>query len=111
MQAERVARNNAIFRAANEGIESEAQRLAIPDPIPFICECVEERCTALLRLSLADYEEIRSHPSRFVVVPGHELSEHELVVAAQNGYLVVEKQGLAGALVEEADPRGRGEEG
>jgi hypothetical protein len=72
---------------------------------------VEERCRELLRLSVADYERIRSHPSRFLVAAGHDHSEHELVVAACDGYVVVEKQGRAGALVEEADARRQSEEG
>jgi hypothetical protein len=113
LEAERVARNSAIFRAANEGIEAEARRLGVEGQIPFLCECVQERCTELLWLSLAEYEQLRSHPARFLVAPGHDLaaSEHEVVVAVQDGYVVVEKQGRAGLLVEEADPRRQGEGG
>src|SRR4051794_37329338 len=49
VQAERVARNNATFREANEGIAAKAQQLGLDaELIPFLCECVDERCTQQL---------------------------------------------------------------
>jgi hypothetical protein len=38
-------------------------------------------------------------------VPGHEQSELEVVIERQPTYLVVEKDGLAEVVTDEADPR------
>jgi hypothetical protein len=107
--AERVARNNAIFREANEGIEDKAVDVDAELPrVPFICECADERCTQLVPLGLPDYERVRADPRRFLHVPGHEASGgvHVQVVERHERYVVVEKVGEAGRLVEELDPRG-----
>jgi hypothetical protein len=48
-------------------------------------------------LSIAEYEQVREHPSRFLLVAGHEDPEaaHERIVEAENGYAIVEKVGQA----------------
>jgi hypothetical protein len=58
-----------------------------------------------VELTLCEYEEIRSHPRRFVVVPGHELPDVETVVAARPGYLIVDKRDQGESVAEPADPR------
>jgi hypothetical protein len=101
--AERVARNNDIFRRANEEIHATAGSLGFDAPIPFLCECTNERCTEVVRLAAADYAEIRSHPRRFVVAPGHqtEADGHERVLERRDGYETTEKVGEAGEIAEE----------
>jgi hypothetical protein len=59
----------------------------------------------LIELSVREYEEIRSHPRWFVLVPGHEIPDVETVVSARPGYVIVEKQDLAGEVAEAHDPR------
>lgn len=107
VDAEQVARNDAIFRDANEGIERAARQLGGAERVPFICECVDLSCREVLRLTLSEYEDIRSSPVRFVVAAGHELDETELeqVIARRPGYVVVEKQGEAAPIAAELDPR------
>ena len=106
MDAERVARNDSTFRHANEQIERAAEPLGI-EPVPFLCECAEERCTEIVRLTLAQYEAVRAEPRWFVNAPGHEQSggRHVSVVADCGEYLVVEKVGEAGELAEQLDER------
>jgi len=101
--AERVARNNDIFRRANEEISAAAGNLGFDAPIPFLCECTNERCTEVVRLKAADYAEIRSHPRYFVIAPGHqtEADGHERVVERADGYETAEKVGEAGEIAEE----------
>ena len=43
-------------------------------PVGFRCECARLGCNQLIELTVREYEEVRSHPRRFVVVPGHELA-------------------------------------
>ena len=105
MNAERVAKNDAVFRRANEQIERAAETYDV-EPAPFLCECADERCTEIVRLTLEEYEAVRSHPRRFLHAPGHESSgEHVRVVANRGNYLVVEKVGKAGEIAEELDTR------
>jgi hypothetical protein len=111
LSAERVALNDATFRNANEKIEDKAESLEI-DPVPFLCECADVTCTEVVRLSLGDYEDIRSDPTHFLNVPGHEVAAgpHGRVVAEREGYVIVQKIGLAGEIVTDLDERARAEE-
>lgn len=58
-----------------------------------------------MELTLGEYQEVRSHPNRFAVLPGHVLEVVERVVAAHDGFVVVEKVGPAAAYAAESDPR------
>jgi hypothetical protein len=102
----RGAANEAIIRDVNEGIERGQWPGEEDRPIGFRCECARLGCNQLVELTVREYEEIRSHPRRFVVVPGHELAEVETVVETRPGYVIVEKQAQAGLVAEENDPRG-----
>jgi len=52
------------------------------------------------------YEEVRSHPRRFLIRPGREHGELETVVVRADDYEVVEKAGDAGRIADQTDPRG-----
>ena len=106
MSAERVARNDAIFRQANESIESHAARLDVP-VVPFICECADADCTMLIPLHLDEYEAIRSNSTHFLNAHGHDAAggPYAQVVEQHDGYVVVEKVGEAAEIVKELDTR------
>lgn len=109
--AEKVARNNAVFRDANDKIAAAAGELGLDDdrPVPFICECSDAACSRIILLTLAEYERVRSNPRWFAHVPGHdselrgavrELEDHER-------YALAEKVAHAGDVAEQlADPAG-----
>lgn len=106
---DRVARNQSHFREINERIEPSNAAHSWSDP-PFpdwICECARADCSDPVRLTVAEYESVRSTPSRFLVAPSdeHVLPELEQVVDRNERYWVVEKRGLAGDVSEELDPR------
>jgi hypothetical protein len=91
---ERIVRNNYVFREANEKIRARADEYDAPiERIPFLCECPVPSCTEVLRLTLAEYSDIRAHPARFFTVPGHEEADAAVghVASRKNGYVVVEK--------------------
>lgn len=105
ISAERAATNEARFREANEQINEKVVELGSPErSAPYLCECEDERCTTILLLTAAEYEEVRSGSRRFVVAPGHD--EDAPVLAQREGLTVIEKTGEEGRLVEELDPRG-----
>jgi len=108
--AEHVAVNQSAFREANERIEQKAAQFAEVDLLPFICECARRDCTEITRLSLEEYEMIRSDGRRFFVVPGHETCEVSgevvaTVVDRRPMFSILEKVGEAGHVARELDPR------
>ena len=105
--AERVARNDATFRAANEQIGDAASAYEMRHDVPFLCECADPTCREIVTVSLAEYERVRGNSRHFLNVPGHQRSAgpHARVVARRDGFVVVEKLGRAGEIVEELDPR------
>jgi hypothetical protein len=102
---ERLAQNEVIFRSVNEAIEQQAIRSGGLASYEFICECASTGCFARVGLTLAEYERVRSDGTTFLVTPGHEHDEVELVAGRHLGYWVVQKDGPAAVVAEFADPR------
>jgi hypothetical protein len=94
LTAERIKRNNAVFREANERIHEAVQHFEHEvSRIPFLCECPVEDCVELVRLSDEEYRAIRAGPRHYVTAAGHESAEKPVgrVVAHNDGYVIVEK--------------------
>ena len=101
----RIGRNEGLFREVNEAITRglwphDAQR-----QIAFRCECARLDCNSPVRVTLPDYEEVRAHPRRFLLAPGHEIVDAERVIEKHPAYVVVEKHREAGAVAERIEPR------
>jgi hypothetical protein len=62
-----------VFRNANERIAEKARELRMEPPIPFLCECSDRRCFAGVLLTIAEYDEERAAPERYVTIAGHEV--------------------------------------
>jgi hypothetical protein len=109
LSEERIARNDATFRNANEEIEEVALSLDRDGEahVPFICECADRSCTQIVRISLGEYEVIRAHPRRFLNALGHHVAAHgaAVVVDQNDRFCVVEKIGHAGEVAERLDSR------
>lgn len=103
---QRLGANEAVFRRINEGIERGHWPGEEDSPVGFRCECAQLWCTDVIELSVREYESVRANPRRFIVLPGHECLEAEIVVERRATYLVVEKLDQAGATAEATDPRG-----
>jgi len=107
--AERVARNDALFREANERIRSAADSMELDhsEAVPFLCECADESCTTVLQLSQDEYEAVRAHPTHFINARGHAANGGRWVRVLDefDRYTVVEKLGEAAEIVVELDPR------
>ena len=101
----RAACNEAGIRDVNEGIERGQWPGDEDTPVGFRCECARPGCNQLVELTVREYEEVRAHPRRFVVVPGHELPDADTVIAARPGYVIVEKRNQAGEAAERSGPR------
>jgi hypothetical protein len=91
------AEAKGLFRKANEDLHRFSASLLEEHeldpaewPVPFLCECADSRCTRVARLTLDEFEQIRSHPGRFLVLPGHEAGDLERVIDATERFLIVE---------------------
>jgi hypothetical protein len=104
--ADRVARNQALFRSVNEQIETRnAMSGATLERIDFVCECPDEHCMEQVAVTLAEYEEVRRVPTHFIVKTGHVYREFERVVETMKDYVIVEKFGEAGKQAIRLDQR------
>ncbi len=103
----RLAENEAVFRRANEHIDAKADELD-PDgehTFLFLCECAQADCVDRVPLTRAEYEHVRSDPTQFLIIPGHEVVAIEQVVEDEGEYQVVEKVGGAAQIAVATDPR------
>ena len=97
-RADRIARNEALFRELNAELERGLSTLE-QDPeerAAFVCECGLAECSQMVKLPLEDYKRVHLDDRRFVVLPGHEAVDVERVVEKHDGWLVVEKRDIAG---------------
>ena len=99
----RVAANEAVFRELNEAIERGQWPGEEDRELGFRCECARLGCDQVIEFTVREYEQVRAHPRRFALAPGHEIQEQESVIESRPGYVVVEKRDVAGA--EATDPR------
>jgi hypothetical protein len=104
----RAAKNQTVFRDFNERVKVQNDDYPYIVPMSdWVCECANESCVKVIHMSPAEYEAVREGGSCFVVAPGeeHVWADVEHVTKRNDRYWVVEKDGLAGELAEESDPR------
>ena len=104
---ERIGRNDALFRSANERIRETAAEYEITQQVPFFCECADVTCRAIVQLSLEEYEAVRAKPRQFFNAPGHEVNARGAadVLERNDRYVTLEKLNRAGEVAEELDER------
>jgi len=108
---ERLALNEAAFRAGNERMHAFEERAEAPpeDRHMCLCECGDAECEGRIWLTRAEYEAIRADEMRFAVLVGHVFPETERVLSEHDGrYLVVEKiEDVRGIVEQQYGPRTR----
>jgi hypothetical protein len=88
----RIGENEVIFREVNERVrETQETFEAGRGDAEFVCECGDPGCVDRIRMTLEEYEELRSDPTHFAIRPGHEIPEVETVVQREGRYDVVRK--------------------
>jgi hypothetical protein len=90
-RAERVARNETLFREVNDRIKQVNVGLATVEESDFLCECGDEACTEPISLTMSEYEAVRADPTHFAVVPVHVVPDIEKVISTNRRYAVVAK--------------------
>jgi hypothetical protein len=91
---ERAEETEARFRRANERLRETYRAFGEEDgALPFICECADPRCTRVAMVPIREYDDLRTHPSRFFVLRGHSRADLERVIAEHEAFQIVEKAG------------------
>jgi hypothetical protein len=66
-----VAVTAELFRAVNDRIR-ELERFWAGEH-DFVCECSDESCVEVIRMTSEEYEALRAKPTQFAMLPGHEV--------------------------------------
>lgn len=108
-RTKRIGDNEALYRQVNERIKEMNEDFALfSETFSIACECGNVDCMERINISAQRYESTRQSGTRFIVVPGHEEPETELIVdrGDASAYVIVEKTAPeARRRAEEADPR------
>ena len=91
-RARRIGLNEALFREINERLETlqenASRHLGV---LELVCECGDRDCAERITLSIGEYQELRSDPLLFAVLPSPEIPDVEDVLQQMNGWLIVRK--------------------
>ena len=90
LSLERLVRNQFLFREVNERIREVTEGFSIVRSADFVCECSRADCRETVELDLDEYQGIRSTPTVFVIVRGHELPEIDNVIRTNDRFTLVE---------------------
>jgi hypothetical protein len=85
---ERARQTELRFRAANEQIEARRAELGVEGRVPYLCECADERCRAVVRLSPQEYRAARVSERNLLLLPGHSFVSGT-IVSRYERYIVV----------------------
>ena len=106
MRDESKARNEQLLRNVNQQIEMLSQTVEREDPVmEYLCECDRPDCYEKVKATRAEYETVRTEPTHFIVSVGHQDPSVERVLASNDRFVIVEKQGDAARDAKETDPR------
>jgi hypothetical protein len=102
----RIAKNEAVAREINEGIEAAMASISPEGYVRMVCECGKPDCEQVIAITVSEYEDARRDARRFVVVKEHVIPDVERVVSETERYAVVEKrEGTPAEIAEGSDPR------
>ena len=100
--------NQTIFRELNEWTEDDIDgRDGLVRPMEtYLCECGDAGCSAPIRLTRSEYEDIRSEPTRFALALDHENPEIDSLITENERFATIEKSyGMASRIARASDPR------
>lgn len=103
----RVAENEGLYRQVNEQIRDINEGFStLTGEFSVHCECGTLECTEQMRVPPEVYEQTRSKSDHFIVLPGHQIDEMEVVIKDHGAFYVIEKTPReAKRIAEDMDPR------
>ncbi|MEN3340869.1 MAG: hypothetical protein V7644_273 [Actinomycetota bacterium] len=102
----RVGENQALFRQVNERISDLNESFAaVSDDFTVACECGDLWCTEQITVCREVYEHVRANANYFILKPGHQAADVELVIENRKDFVIVAKKpGPPTQLAEETSP-------
>jgi hypothetical protein len=98
--------NETRSREINEWIDESNGDSGLATDNPYVCECSAGSCTATIRLTHVEYEEVRGYGTHFAIAHDHESPDLDLMVSERVGFAIVRKlPGLPARLADASDPR------
>jgi two-component system chemotaxis response regulator CheY len=91
MVVRRPRTRSAFYRALNDDLV-RLSRPAQGGVRLIVCECSRPDCAEALEVTDAEYDAVRAHATRFIVVPGHELAGVQRVLERTRRAAVVQEQ-------------------
>jgi hypothetical protein len=87
-EAGRLSRE--LIREVNDRVTEASRSLSVGsgELLELVCECSRPTCGDIVALTRTEYERVRLHRGRYVVVPGHE-EQHEPAFFSCARYVVV----------------------
>ena len=85
MSAESLASD--LFRSVNDRILELSS--SVVGTVDLVCECSDEQCTRVMRMTAAEHDAMAMQPGLHAVVPGHERFDPVEIVARADRYIVV----------------------
>jgi hypothetical protein len=91
-RAERVRKNETVFREHNRRRVALEEAAHLPDsePVPIVCECGDANCWDAVEVTVSDVERAQ-RKGWFAVKPRHVMPDFERVVEQHEGFWLVEK--------------------
>jgi hypothetical protein len=59
------------------------------DECEFVCECDDEACMHVMRMTAAEYDSARSDPAQLAVLPGHQRPASQNVISRGVAFVLV----------------------
>ncbi|HJP65948.1 MAG TPA: hypothetical protein VKA30_06570 [Actinomycetota bacterium] len=102
------ATNQMIFREMNEWTRDQSGSADRDDRTldSYLCECGDQRCTAPIQLTRAEYEAVRAYPTRFALALDHENPEIDSLLVENDRFATIEQSfGVAARIARDTNPR------
>ena len=101
----------ALNEAASREINEEIERVHQDDPpgrrMKIACECALKTCNEVIEITVAEYQDVRSDPRQFAIVPDHFIGDIERIVFENDRFAVVAKrEGVPADVARDENPRG-----
>jgi hypothetical protein len=98
--------NETASRELNEWIEDAAEGSSTTSTTSYVCECSDRDCVARIDLTHGEYEDVRTHATRFAIALDHESPDLDVVISEHRRFAVIRKMpGLPARLAIASDPR------
>jgi len=102
-----MALNEAASREFNEEIEEVYEGEPPSNRLDIVCECALRMCERTIDITMAEYQDVRSDPRQFAIVPDHFIGDIERIVFENDRFAVVAKrEGTPADVARDQDPRG-----